>query len=189
MTEGRRWFSNLACRFSLAGLLAVPWWCATAETTQIVLDRDGSTIVLEPYAPNIVRVSLSLLRNQAIAAPGYGFVATPAAAGWTHLENDQADVYRSSRLVVTVAVPHPGKPMATEVDIAKFFKGSAPPAHITLSTPEGETLHPAGMFDHDRTARLHIPEPDRAVKAPRADLAAIGPEAHRLDEVGMAVEC
>ena len=30
--------------------------------------------------------------------------------------------------------------MATEVDIGKFFKGSAPPAHITLSTPEGETL-------------------------------------------------
>ena len=140
MTEGRRWFSNLACRFSLAGLLAVPWLCASAETTQIVLDRDGSTIVLEPYAPNIVRVSLSLLRNQAIAAPGYGFVATPAAAGWTHLENDQGDVYRSSRLVVTVAVPHPGKLMATEVDIGKFFSGSAPPAHITISTPEGKTL-------------------------------------------------
>jgi alpha-D-xyloside xylohydrolase len=140
MTEGRRWFLNLACRFALAGLLALSWLSASAETTQIVLDRDGSTIVLEPYAPNIVRVSLSLLKNQAIAAPGYGFVATPAAAGWTHLENDQGDLYRSSRLVVRVAVPHPGKLMATEVDIAKFFNGSAPPAHITISTPEGKTL-------------------------------------------------
>ena len=64
MREGRRRFSSLACRFSLAGLLAVGWLSASAETTQIVLDRDGSTIVLEPYAPNIIRVSLSLLRNR-----------------------------------------------------------------------------------------------------------------------------
>jgi alpha-D-xyloside xylohydrolase len=140
MREGRRRFSSLACRFSLAGLLAVGWLSASAETTQIVLDRDGSTIVLEPYAPNIIRVSLSLLRNQAMAAPGYGFVTTPAPKGWTQLKNDRGDVYRSSRLVVTVAVPHPGKLMATEVDIRKFFNGSAPPAPITLSTPEGKTL-------------------------------------------------
>ena len=53
---------------------------------------------------------------------------------------------RSGRRLSVVAfgcdrgIPHPGKPMATEVDIGKFFNGSAPPAHITLSTPEGKTL-------------------------------------------------
>ncbi|HEX9092568.1 MAG TPA: TIM-barrel domain-containing protein, partial [Coriobacteriia bacterium] len=106
----------------------------------IVLERDGSTIVLEPYAPNVVRVSLSLDRKEALAAPGYGFVAAPAAQGWTHETDASGDVYRSSRLVVTVAVKRPEKPLDTQVDIARFFNGSAPPADVTFRSPEGKTL-------------------------------------------------
>ncbi|HEY6925178.1 MAG TPA: TIM-barrel domain-containing protein, partial [Steroidobacteraceae bacterium] len=113
---------------------------ASAQAAPVVLDRGGGTIVLEPYAPNVIRVTLSLNKNAAQAAPGYGFVATPAADGWTRQQSDQGDVYRSSRLVVTVAVNHPGKPMATQVDIGKFFSGSAPSANISIRTPEGKTL-------------------------------------------------
>ncbi len=113
---------------------------ASAQATPVLIDRDGGTIVLEPYAPNIIRVTLSLNRNSALAAPGFGFVTTPAADGWTHQQSDQGDVYRSSRLIVTVAANHPGKPMATQVDIGKFFNGSAPPANISIQTPEGKTL-------------------------------------------------
>jgi len=111
-----------------------------AQSSQIVLDRDGGTIVLEPYAPNIVRVTLSLLKEPATAAPGYGFAASPSASGWTRQQDGQGDVYRSQRLVVTVAANRPRKPMATELDIAKFFNGSAPPAHITIATPGGKRL-------------------------------------------------
>ena len=32
---------------------------APAQETRLVLDRGNSTIVLEPYAPNIIRVTLS----------------------------------------------------------------------------------------------------------------------------------
>ncbi len=113
---------------------------ANAQATPVVLDRNGGTVVLEPYAPNIIRVTLSLNKGGALAAPGYGFVATPAADGWAHQQSEQGDVYRSSRLVVTVAVNHPGKPMATQIDIGKFFNGSAPPANISIRTPEGKTL-------------------------------------------------
>ena len=42
-----------------------------------MLDRGDSTIVLEPYAPNIIRVTLSLLRQPALAPPGYGFTGHP----------------------------------------------------------------------------------------------------------------
>ena len=56
---------------------------ASAEQPQVVLDRGGSTVVLEPYAPNIIRVTLSLQKDPALAAPGFGFVATPSADGWT----------------------------------------------------------------------------------------------------------
>ncbi len=104
------------------------------------MDRDGGTVVLEPYATNIIRVTLSLNKESALAAPGYGFVGTPATEGWTHQQSEQGDVYRSSRLVVKVAVNHPGKPMATQIDIAKFFNGSAPPANISIQSPDGKTL-------------------------------------------------
>ena len=43
---------------------------ASAEQPQVVLNRDGSTISLEAYAPNIIRVTLSLLKEPALAAPG-----------------------------------------------------------------------------------------------------------------------
>ena len=56
---------------------------AQTDAQRVVLERGKSTIVFEPYAPNIVRVTLSMLKDSALAAPGYGFVASPSAQGWT----------------------------------------------------------------------------------------------------------
>jgi alpha-D-xyloside xylohydrolase len=111
-----------------------------AQSQPVVLESGGSTITFEPYAANIVRVTLSKLKEPALAAPGYGFVASPSAQGWSREQTDAGQVYRSSRLVVTLVAPRPRKPMATELDIAKFFGGSAPPAHITVTTPDGKVL-------------------------------------------------
>ena len=113
-----------------------------ATPSPVVLDRDGSTIVLEPYAPNVVRVTLSLDRKEALAAPGYGFVATPAAAGWTHESGRRTGtVYRSARLVVD------GRGRTARA--SRWRRRSTSPAsstarrrprRITFSTPEGRTL-------------------------------------------------
>jgi alpha-D-xyloside xylohydrolase len=113
-----------------------------AQETRLTLERKGQTIVLEPYAPNILRVTLSLQRESALAPPGYGLVGTPAASGWNASQTDEADLYRSARIVASVDRDHPrGKPpLQTEIDIRKFFNGSTPHAHITLRTPEGKTL-------------------------------------------------
>ena len=46
-----------------------------------LLDRNGSYVSIEPYAPNIVRVTLSVDKNLALAAPGYGFIGAADAAG------------------------------------------------------------------------------------------------------------
>jgi alpha-D-xyloside xylohydrolase len=119
------------------GAIAVP---AISGEPRIVLERGGSTIVLEPYGPNIVRVTLSLLKSQALAGPGYGFIASPAAQGWSHQQSQGDDIYRSSRLIVSVERDRPGMLLPTQVDIAKFFNGSAPPAHITVSTPDATKL-------------------------------------------------
>jgi len=116
-------------------------YCVAAlAENQIILTRDNSTIVLEPYAPNIIRVNLSLMRDKATAAPGYGFVASPAPQGWNTKHTRDADVFSSSRMVVTVEANRPTTPSQTERDIARYFNGSAPGAHITITMPEGKKL-------------------------------------------------
>jgi len=118
--------------------------CSLAQNPgqRLELDRKGETIVLEPYAPNIVRVTLSLQRDSALAPPGYGILAKPDAAGWSASQTAQADVYSSSRMVVSVErdLPPTKLPLQTQLDIAKYFNGSTPGAHITFSTPGGGKL-------------------------------------------------
>jgi alpha-D-xyloside xylohydrolase len=114
---------------------------AAAQDARVVLDRGGSTIVLEPFAPNIIRITLSKEKDRALAAPGFGFVAKTAPEAWSAKQSEEGDVYQSPRMTVTVGINrHPGKPTATQVDIAKFFNGSVPGANIWLRTPEGKTL-------------------------------------------------
>ena len=125
----------------ISTLILLPAGIAQTQATQVVLDRGGSTIVLEPYAPNIVRVTLSLRKDQATATPGYGVTASPSPIGWQQGSDSAGDTYTSPRMTVTVAAHHPSRAsLATEVDIAKFFSGSTPGAHITVRTPEGKTL-------------------------------------------------
>jgi alpha-D-xyloside xylohydrolase len=107
---------------------------------QLILTRENSTVVLEPYAPNIVRVTLSLQPDKATAAPGYGFLASPSPQGWSSEHSDVADIYRSTRLRVVVEANHTGVRSRTERDIARFFNGSVPAAHITTTTASGKKL-------------------------------------------------
>lgn len=114
---------------------------ATLAQAPVVIDHSGSTVAFEPYAPNIVRVTLSLQRDAALAPPGYGIVAHPDAAGWQHTTDAQADTYRSPRMIVTLDLPRPGgKPNLTQQDISRFFSGSTPGAHIRVMSADGKPL-------------------------------------------------
>jgi alpha-D-xyloside xylohydrolase len=86
----------------VALLLAGP---AAAQGGPLVLERDGRRVIsLVPYAPNIVRITMSTDRGVATGAPGYGIIAQPSAKGWTHERDAEGDdVYRSTRMVVRVA--------------------------------------------------------------------------------------
>jgi alpha-D-xyloside xylohydrolase len=112
----------------------------SATPARIELSRTGETIVLEAYAPNILRVTLSLNREPALAPPGYGIIAQPSATGWVYHQTAWADTYGSSRMVVTVDRPQPFTPQKSQIDIGKYFIGSTPGAHITFTTPSGEKL-------------------------------------------------
>jgi alpha-D-xyloside xylohydrolase len=114
---------------------------AIASAQQLTLQRNDATILVEPYAPNIVRVSMSLLKADALAAPGYGIVAKPLPDGWTAASSTAGDTLTSSRLVVTVSPQgKPWVPTGTAADIAKFFNGSTPGIGLSIKTPDGQTL-------------------------------------------------
>jgi len=111
-----------------------------AQDGKLQLDLHGGTLVLEPYAPNILRVTLSLQKEHALAGPGYGIIGAPDAKGWSHAKSEAGETYKSSELVVTMPAGKPWKPIQTQIDIGRFFNGSAPGAHLVFSTPDGKTL-------------------------------------------------
>jgi len=121
---------------------------AGEPAAHVTLERRGETISLEAYAPNIIRVTLSLKPEPAVAPPGYGIVAKPAGDGWTSRRTDRADVFASGRIVATVdrpfEWPRPSSPPPAQKpkpgDTSAYFMGSTPGAHIVFSTPEGKKL-------------------------------------------------
>ena len=116
----------------------------TLSTLQAQTVRNESapaTVVVEPYAPNIVRVSISLLKPHAEAGPGYGIVAKPSETGWKREQSTRGEVLRSGNMVVTTSVSD-GKytPTGTQADIAKFFNGSTPGVGVSITKPDGTPI-------------------------------------------------
>ena len=113
--------------------------CALAQ--RLTLTRDGATVLVEPYAPNIVRISISLNSADALAAPGYGITGSPASAGWSRSSTNSGDILRSDRMTVTISPQGPkNTPNGTSADIAKFFNGSTPGVGVSVTDPDGTPL-------------------------------------------------
>jgi hypothetical protein len=72
MTPGSRTFGGLARKGLLT--LGLSWMALSASAAlaepMALLDRNGSRVAVEPYAPNIVRVTIALDPALASAAPG-----------------------------------------------------------------------------------------------------------------------
>ncbi len=125
--------------FSLT-LLACTSFAQSSPSTA-ALERNGATVTIEPYAPNIVRVTLSTIAREAQAAPGYGFVAHADGTDWTHAINSEgADIYTSARMLVTVAPEHRRRPGGKLPDTAKFFSGAGGGVDIAFTLPDGTPL-------------------------------------------------
>ncbi len=99
--------------------------------------------MLEPYAPNILRVTLSMDDAAAKSAPGYGIIGKSDASGLERRARPNGqDVYKSSGMTVTVqhaSGPAPTKLFGT-TGTSVFFRGSAPWASIRFSTADGKKL-------------------------------------------------
>jgi len=101
------------------------------------IKRNGSLVSIEPYAPNIVHVTIALDPAEIGKGPGYGINASADAAGWTHTTSTEGDVFASSALSVVVAAqPWPKAPSQME----RYFASSLPPVAISFRTPDGRQL-------------------------------------------------
>jgi alpha-D-xyloside xylohydrolase len=83
-----------ALRWSFV-IVAVIGFGEVAAGQQIAISRGEATVLVEPYAANVVRVSLSLRRDDALAGPGYGISAKAEGAGWVAESSEAGDVLRS----------------------------------------------------------------------------------------------
>jgi alpha-D-xyloside xylohydrolase len=112
------------------------------------MDRNGSRVSVEPYAPNIVRVTIAMDQDHASGAPGYGIVAKSDAAGWRHTTDATGDVFASSAMTMTIAAqPWPKAPTQME----RYFAPSLPPVALTIRTADGRELTMKGweMAPHE----------------------------------------
>ncbi len=123
----------------------------SAQNGRLVLEREGRTISLEAYAPNIVRVTISIDKAAATSAPGYGFIAKPSAEGWTHERDvEGAEVFRSVNMVVRVAPADSPMPQPMPLDELnrqlrdQYFGGGGGhrPLHdaLEVTTADGKML-------------------------------------------------
>jgi alpha-D-xyloside xylohydrolase len=111
----------------------------SGQPVEIRAHRGTATILIEPYAPNIVRVSMSLRENDALAAPGYGIAAVPDSSGWVISSSPQGDTLQSDVLTVSLArqfLDH-GAP---QPDIERFFGGSTDDVGLTFTASGGKQL-------------------------------------------------
>ncbi len=146
-------FVRWSLRLSLLVLALWPGGAAIAQSGPLVLQRDGRVISLVPYAPNILRVTISTDAAAAASDPGYGFVAKPSPEGWTHEHRADGDVFRSPRLEVRVSpenlpkdkLPKPMPLDALNSQLRDIYFGGGDghrPPHdsLTVTTAEGKTL-------------------------------------------------
>jgi alpha-D-xyloside xylohydrolase len=100
-----------------------------------LLDRGGSQVSIESYGPNIVRITISLEKDLALAPAGFGLIAATDGTGWNHRTTAEGDAFSSAVMSVTVnAQAWPGPPTQME----RYFASSLPPVSITIARPGGE---------------------------------------------------
>jgi len=110
---------------------------AAAGAPLATVERHGAYVAVEPYGPNVVRVTIATEAALADAAPGYGISGKADAAGWSHRVEGGADVFASAAVTVRVAAqPWPKAPSQME----RYFAPSLPPVALSVARADGTPL-------------------------------------------------
>ncbi|MBN8807830.1 MAG: glycoside hydrolase family 31 protein [Sphingomonas sp.] len=130
----RRWLTIVVGVLgAVAAGIAGAWPAARFAT----VDRNGALVAIEPYGPNIVRVTIALDRSEVERAAGYGISGTPDQTGWEHRGDASGDVFASSALTVSVAAQPKPKP-PSQMD--RYFAPSLPPVSIAFARADGSAI-------------------------------------------------
>jgi alpha-D-xyloside xylohydrolase len=123
-------------RVAVAALLAgIPALAGAARLA--TLDRNGSLVAVEPYGPNIVRVTIATEADQIDAPASDGISGKPDPAGWRRSTDAGADTFASAALSVDVAAqPWPKAPSQME----RYFVPSLPPVSLAIRAADGRVL-------------------------------------------------
>jgi alpha-D-xyloside xylohydrolase len=114
-----------------------------AQNSAMTFERDGGTVVLEPYAPNIIRITMSTLKDFAKAGPGFGIVANPVADGWTNEKIAAGDIYKSSRMTVLLGASLPPRKRPDGSfwhGPRKDYNGSSAGPYMSITSEDGKPL-------------------------------------------------
>jgi len=120
-------------------------WAGSALAAPIAtVDRNGSLVAIEPYAPNVVRVTIALDHDLSDSAPGYGITAKSDATGWKHTSSASGDTFSSGAVNLTVkAEPWPSAPS----QMARYFFSAIPPVSVEIKGADGTPIVTMGGWD------------------------------------------
>ena len=115
--------------------------CATASPlaaeSMAVVERHGSYVAFEPFAPNVVHVTIALEPDLIEKAPHYGIVARSNAAGWSRTSGAEGDRFTSSAMTLTIdPQAWPGAPS----QMARYFLPSLPPVSLSVGATDGRPI-------------------------------------------------
>jgi len=135
----------------MAAASALCWAASALAAPMATVERNGALVAVEPYAPNVVRVTIALDHALSDSAPGYGITAKSDPAGWTHSASAAGDTFGSGDLKVTVrAEPWPRAPD----QMARYFASALPSASVAFEDAQGRPIVTMGGWDmapHDVT--------------------------------------
>lgn len=120
---------------------------AELQPNSVVLTKGNTTVLLQPYAPNILRVSISRLKPWALSIVGsYGIIANPNGSGWHYEVTPEGETYRSDALSVTMPGPprEHTPPLLHQDTINQFFSSDggerSANVRINFQRPDGSTV-------------------------------------------------
>jgi alpha-D-xyloside xylohydrolase len=119
------------------GLAAVLMSSSALATPLATVDRNGSYVAVEPFAPNVVHVTIAVERDLLEKEKNFGIVADSNASGWAHEVGADGDRFRTSAMTVTVdPQPWPSAPS----QMARYFQSSLPPVSLSIGDAGGNPI-------------------------------------------------
>src|SRR2546423_13131390 len=84
------------------GLAAALMSSSALAAPLATVERNGSYVAVEPFAPNIVHITIALEPDLIGKTPNYGISASSNAVGWSHTSGSDGDRFTSGAMTVTV---------------------------------------------------------------------------------------